>query len=56
MDVVRAAEKEVRRLHKDILAKAKARCARYKEELIAAAWAPARVEKWVEAGVDLEAL
>ena len=29
---------------------------RFKEELIAAAWAPARVERWLEAGVELEAL
>lgn len=32
------------------------RTARFKEELIAAAWAPARVERWLEAGVELEAL
>jgi hypothetical protein len=30
--------------------KAKKRCAVIKEELMAAAWAPARVERWVEAG------
>lgn len=56
MDVIRASEQEVRRRHAAIFTKAKARCARYKEELIAAAWAPARVERWVEAGIDLEAL
>lgn len=30
--------------------------AMFKEELAAAVWAPARVEKWLEAGVELEAL
>jgi hypothetical protein len=28
----------------------------FKEELAAAVWAPARVERWLEAGVELEAL
>jgi hypothetical protein len=30
--------------------RALARCAAIKEELMAAAWAPARVERWLEAG------
>jgi hypothetical protein len=32
------------------------RCAVYKEDLIAAAWAPSRVEKWVENDIELESL
>lgn len=56
MDVIRETEEEVRRRYKAIFTKAKQRCACYKEELIAAAWAPARVERWVEAGIDIEAL
>jgi hypothetical protein len=32
------------------------RMARIKEELMAAAWAPARVERWLAAGLDVEAL
>jgi hypothetical protein len=32
------------------------RIAKLKEELMAAAWAPARVEKWLAAGLDVEAL
>jgi hypothetical protein len=31
-------------------------CAVYKEDLIAAAWKPQRIEKWLEGGVDLELL
>ena len=34
----------------------KKRCAVFKEELIANAWRPSRVEAWVEAGVNLEDL
>lgn len=33
-----------------------AQVAKFKEELAAAVWAPARVERWLEAGVELEAL
>jgi hypothetical protein len=32
------------------------RMAKLKEELMAAAWAPARVERWLAAGLDVEAL
>lgn len=37
-------------------ARARERCAAVKEELAATVWAPARVAKLVEAGVDLESL
>jgi hypothetical protein len=36
--------------------RARARSAAVKEELVAAAWAPARVERWLEAGLELEAM
>lgn len=34
----------------------KRRCGLYKEELIAAAWHPRRVEAWLAAGVEIESL
>lgn len=44
----------VRRRHVAFLSQIERRCAVYKEELMAAAWAPARVERWLEAGANLE--
>lgn len=41
---------------KESMERLQARCAAVKEDLIAAAWAPARVERWLEAGVELEAM
>ena len=34
--------------------RAKARSAIIKEELVAKAWHPSRVERWLEAGIDIE--
>ncbi len=47
---------EVRRRHKNSYAAIQKRCAQYKEELIAAAWHPTRVSKWLEAGAELDTL
>ena len=50
------AYREVYRLAYDDVYKAEKFMERSKEELMAAAWHPKRVEKWVEAGEDLETL
>ena len=47
---------EVRRRHAASYALVRARCESYKEELIAAAWHPTRVERWLQAGMELENL
>jgi hypothetical protein len=47
---------EVRRRHKNSYAAIQKRCAQYKEELIAAAWHPTRVARWLEAGAELDTL
>jgi hypothetical protein len=47
---------EVRRRHKNSYAAVQKRCAQYKEELIAAAWHPSRVSKWLEAGTERDTL
>jgi hypothetical protein len=47
---------EVRRRHKKSYELVRARCGLFKEELIAAAWHPTRVAKWVNAGLDVEEL
>ncbi len=41
---------------KESMERLQARCAALKEDLMAAAWAPARVERWLEAGVELETM
>ena len=47
---------EVRRRYKASYAQVRARCGLYKEELIAAAWHPTRVAKWLDAGMEVEEL
>jgi hypothetical protein len=44
----------VKRRHVAFYARIEKRCAVIKEELVAAAWAPVRVERWIEAGANLE--
>lgn len=46
----------VRARHAAFRAKIQARCDTLRPELMAAAWAPARVERWMEAGIELESL
>jgi hypothetical protein len=46
----------VKQQHAAFLQSVKQRCNLYKEELIAAAWHPRRVESWLAAGVEIESL
>jgi hypothetical protein len=55
-DFIKSLEGAVKRRRKAFYERAKQRCGRYKEELIAAAWAPRRVEAWLAAGMEVDAL
>jgi hypothetical protein len=55
-DFLRALLDAVKQRRKDHFAAIEARCNKIKEELISAAWHPTRVERWLAAGVELEAL
>lgn len=43
-------------LHKKAGASIRERCSVYKEELMAAAWAPKRIQRWLDMGYDLDLL
>jgi hypothetical protein len=53
-DFVKNLEGAVKRRRQAFYDRAKRRCGRYKEELIAAAWHPRRVEAWLAAGLDVD--
>lgn len=44
----------LKRFHKRLGNTIRKRCSLYKEELIAAAWAPKRIQRWLDMGYDLE--
>jgi hypothetical protein len=52
----RAIPKAILRRHAALRQRMERRCKIFKEELIAAAWHPARVSAWLDAGLELEDL
>jgi hypothetical protein len=48
--------KFLKKFHKRTANGVRTRCAVYKEELMAAAWAPRRIQRWLDMGYDLDLL
>jgi hypothetical protein len=46
----------LKKFHKKTADKVRLRCSIYKEELMAAAWAPRRIQRWLDMGYDLDLL